>query len=97
MNSDIRAATDRRRLRRLRSLSGRGRWHPRDVLDALEFGALLHDLLAEFLHLVDGGGALAYSSARQPTDDMQDLLSLATTEVVGDRKKAHDNVIDFVG
>ena len=58
---------------------------------------MLHDLLAEPLHLVNGRGALAYSSARQPADVVQDFLALTATDVVGRRKKAHDDVVDFVG
>ena len=78
-------------------MSGRGSWHLGSALDAFEFGALLHDLLAELLHLVDGRGALAYSGARQPADVVQDFLALTATDVVGRRKKAHDDVVDFVG
>jgi len=78
-------------------LGGRGSWHLGSVLDAFEFSALLHDLLAELLHLIDGRGALAYSGARQPADVVQDLLTLTATDVVGGRKKAHDDVVDFVG
>jgi hypothetical protein len=68
----------------------------RGVLDALELGALLHDLLAKLLHLVDSRGALARCSARQPTDVVQDLLSLTAADLVSRREQAYHDVVDFV-
>jgi hypothetical protein len=68
----------------------------RGVLNALVLGALLHDLLAKLLHLVDGRVSLARCSARQLTDVMQDLLSFATADLVSRREQADHNVVDFI-
>lgn len=68
----------------------------RGVSKFLELGALLYDLLAKLLHLLDGCRALAGSRTRESTNVVHDLLSLTATDIVCGGEQPDDDVIDFV-